>query len=109
MIGMILDRTACNGSSSCTESTGWTFSMYSSSRKHVQVGICSFQFLPQALCPVKPLSSAHFALANGYFTRGDLEDGLSHAREAPLWLLCESVKLQSFHFGRSTIQCFELV
>lgn len=27
------------------------------------------------------LSSAHFALANGYFTRGDLEDGLSHARE----------------------------
>ncbi|CAK9041625.1 unnamed protein product [Durusdinium trenchii] len=25
--------------------------------------------------------SAHFALANGYFSRGDLEDGLSHARE----------------------------
>ena len=28
-------------------------------------------------------SSAHFALANGYFTRGDLEDGLCHAREVP--------------------------
>lgn len=27
------------------------------------------------------LHSAHFALANGYFTRGDLEDGLAHARE----------------------------
>lgn len=27
------------------------------------------------------LYSAHFALANGYFTRGDLEDGLCHARE----------------------------
>eukprot|EP00913_Durusdinium_trenchii_P019346 g18187.t1 len=27
------------------------------------------------------LYSAHFALANGYFSRGDLEDGLSHARE----------------------------
>ncbi|CAJ1330407.1 unnamed protein product [Effrenium voratum] len=27
------------------------------------------------------LYSAHFALANGYFTRGDLEDGLAHARE----------------------------
>ena len=30
------------------------------------------------------LSSAHFALANGYFTRGDLEDGLCHAREEGL-------------------------